>query len=354
MGLVTCSAKLLVLTFSLIVLALGALALAFGILSMANTFLGDLLADHTSYACLIAGSILMLLASLGCSGACYAKTRRCSLLTITLFTFLVMVVSAASFAIVYKYEDIVDAAARANFTIPDEQTELAKIEQIVYDELKDGFTRAFDRCEPAVYNTTDLNANYCLESVECVDGDASLPDDRTYMYCKADAPDTLVYPAVDDIFEAPEHAIATKGFGWWVSQFCLPPPEPFAAELSLGAAGKNSTAFAACYTSAWWTPAELTAGPAIYDWLPSGDKFNPKAAFCFCSVSAEGSRLWQRVTHYARYLKWFSLGLCIFFFLCFAAELYLVCCRKKDMEKYYANAPNDTHENPALTYLARP
>ena len=29
--------------------------------------------------------------------------------------------------------------------------------------------------------------------------------------------------------------------------------------------------------------------------------------------------------------------MCIFFFLAFLAEVYLICCRKKDMEEYYTS-----------------
>lgn len=40
--------------------------------------------------------------------------------------------------------------------------------------------------------------------------------------------------------------------------------------------------------------------------------------------------------------RWISLALCIFFFLAFLAELYLICCRKKDMQEYYeSNKPRD-------------
>lgn len=65
----------------------------------------------------------------------------------------------------------------------------------------------------------------------------------------ADNPSTLVYEAPDGDMEA-EVAIASKGFGWWVSSYCLPPPATFTAAMAskagrrLEPAGPNPRAVA--------------------------------------------------------------------------------------------------------------
>merc|ERR1719440_2329606 len=99
----------------------------------------------------------------------------------------------------------------------------------------------------------------------------------------------------------------------------------------------ESNAFSECYASEWWEGGTPAVGDKLFPWLPVGEAMNSKAAFCFCAVSMEGSKLWERITHYSSWIKWTSLGLCIFFFLAFLAELFLVCCRKKTLESYYTD-----------------
>lgn len=337
-------AKTFVILFSLITFILSVAVLAIAGASLADTFVADLMSDHTSYACLATGIVLFLISMMGCTGTCWAKTRKCSLTVITLFTFIVFICSTASFVVVYLYGDIVSLAAENNFTIPDGQTELATAESTIYNEVKAGWNSAFDGCAPVVYDTTNLNDNYCTGHDDyCVDGTTNLASDKTYMYCSSPAPTTLVYPSADSS-ELPEAAIASKGFGWWVSEYCLPAPALFTAAMDSATAGDDSNAFSACYLSSWWDAGALTAGAALLDWLPAGQAFNSKAAFCFCAVSAEGSGLWQRIVAYSAALKWVSLGLCIFFLLAFIAECYLLCCRKKDLEDYYADSSTNSKE----------
>jgi len=331
------AAKTLVLTYSGIIFCLGAAALGFGAASVANTtFLAHLVPQETAIACLIAGCIIMFISLMGCVGTCFAHSRKCLLVTMTIFTLAVVVVSVASFVVVFMYQDIVKLAAKRNFTLPDADKELTFAEEQVYAEVKMGWSKTFDACEPTVYDTTTLNSDYCAGAAQCVD----LPDNLINMYCRADNPSTLVYEAPDGDMEA-EVAIASKGFGWWVSSYCLPPPATFTAAM---ASKDNATSpFGACYSSPWWEAAPLTQGEPVYSaWAPEGEPFNAKASFCFCAVSVEGSKLWQRLIYYSSFAMWISLALCIFFFLAFLAELYLICCRKKDMQEYYeSNKPRD-------------
>lgn len=149
------------------------------------------------------------------------------------------------------------------------------------------------------------------------------------MYCTADRPSSLVYPAARG--NALEDAWKTIDFGAWISSHCLPPPAGVANAFAAAAAGASDP-FSACYSSEWWPADEQTAGPAVFDGLPEGELFSAKAAYCFCSESAQGSELWLLVGEYADYFKWALLGLCVLVALSLVAEIYLVCGCKRDQE----------------------
>ena len=128
-------AKTLVLVYSSIIFCLGAAALGLGAASLANTtFLAHLVPvspphqrpspsplgnpslmiaqQETAIACLIAGIIIIIISFMGCFGTCFAYTRKCLLGVMTTFTLVVVVVSVASFVVIFMYQDIVRLAAR--------------------------------------------------------------------------------------------------------------------------------------------------------------------------------------------------------------------------------------------------
>ena len=165
-------------------------------------------------------------------------------------------------------------------------------------------------------------------------------NDRTYMYCAEDSPTSLVYEKASGRGRnALEDAFITTDFGWWVSSYCLPPPAGMAAAFAAAAAGASEP-FSACYSSAWWLADELAAGPKVFDGLPEGELFSAKAAFCFCSESAHGSELWQRIGAYAGYFKWALLGTCVFVALVLLAGIYLVCgCKRNKVDTPWRLTP---------------
>jgi len=329
-----------VLIFSLIVLLLGIVSIAIGVMSLSliHSFLADLISDHISYACIAAGATLFIISALGCSGACYSKTRKCSLVAMTFFTFIVFICSIASFVVVFEYERVVSYAAEHNFTLPDGQKQISGAEEMVYNEIKSGFTKAFDNCEPVVYNTATLIASCEDQSnatTECFQWE-KIPPEKNYMYCNDDKPASLVLPRPK--ITTPESDMAKHGFGWWVSSYCL-------STLS------KSAGFDECYNTTWWAPADLKEGVRLFDFLPPGESMNSKSAFCYCQSSAEGSSLWRRIKHYSGIIKWVSLGMVIFFLFSFVAGCYLICCRKKELQDYYGKKKDTTTMNGVI---ARP
>ena len=198
----------------------------------------------------------------------------------------------ASFIVVYLYGDIVSLAAENNFTIPDGQTELAMTGHHL-QRGQGGLEQRLRRCAPVVYDTTNLNDNYCTGHDDyCVDGTTNLASDKTYMYCSSPAP-TLVYPSADSS-SCPRRPSPPRGSAG--GEQCLP-RRPLHCGDGQRDRRRRLERLLRLLPLVVWTRARSPRAPRCSTGCPRARR-STRAA-CFCAVSAEGSGLWQRLVAYS-------------------------------------------------------
>ena len=380
MGCATFSAKTFALLGELCLLGIALCVIVIGAsLVTYDHFLVPVFPESVSWLLVGAGLAIATIALIGCCGTCNPRRRKCSLTLAILITVAVMAICAAAAFYAFDFENAMREADANHFS--EMVGGVGGLQENTFLALKAAFTTAVAECAPSVFSTAQVNMA-CRRNAPRDDALCAFnPNETVGLFCSQGPgrePYTLdatltVRTAAHAYQQLDLMADYSHSVGWWISAFCMPPPDAY-AHFALAALGTNGSAadlasvaaisatpssaipsFGECYNSDWWPSTQPARGEGLVDEGPNagdagdgaaaararvyaelgrGAPIDAKMAFCICATDAHGVSDWPSpllsLVEWMWPVKWASVLLAVFFLLVLVAQLYLCCCTRPD------------------------